>query len=210
MSKVLFIFDPGHGGILNGEYATPGKRSPHPVGDSVLYEGVNNRDNVNRMLSACKSAGLDAVDIVSSNEDISLAVRVDRANKQAAKRKTLYISVHSDAAPGGDKDWVNGAKGITVYTSPGQTESDRYAEILISKFESNMSSMTTIRKDTTDGDKDKEAKFYVLTETNGPAVLIEGGFHTNQTEAILMVSETWKNAFVKSVMEANKEWEDMQ
>jgi N-acetylmuramoyl-L-alanine amidase len=232
MSKVLFILDPGHGGLINGKYVTPGKRSPYTVGDhGVLYEGVNNRDNVNRILAALKEAGLDAIDVVSSDEDISLGARVERANKQASKRKCMYISVHSDAAAyryvdkactkrydekihGKLNDFFykeewHEAKGITGFTSPGQTESDKFADIFIGETEKNMGGMTTIRKDTTDGDKDKEAKFYVLTETTCPAILIEVGFHTNEKEATLMLTNEWKNALTKSVVDACKKWEEL-
>lgn len=206
MSKVFYVHDPGHGGIIGGKYVTAGKRSPHPVNGTILYEGVNNRDNVNRVIAASKLAGLEAIDIVSTNEDISLSTRVARANKLTEKRKTMYLSHHSDAANGGDLDWVK-AKGITVYTYVGQSPSDDFASILIERFEKNMSHLTTIRKDITDGDKDKEAKFYVLEKTKGDSVLIEGGFHTDKEEAACMLTEEWKSLYTKSVIEACLIWE---
>ncbi len=54
MSKFLYIFDSGHGGLdAKGKYTTAGKRM---VKDDVeFYEGVNNRDNVKRIISCCPS-----------------------------------------------------------------------------------------------------------------------------------------------------------
>ena len=97
MSKYLYIIDPGHGGIDpdNGQYVTAGKRM---VKDGIkLYEGVNNRDNVKRIMAGMKKAGLECVDIVNNWRDISLTERVLRANKLAKDRKCIYISIHSDA-----------------------------------------------------------------------------------------------------------------
>ena len=47
------------------------------------------------------------------------------------------------------------------------------------------------RKDTADGDFDKEANFYILKYTKCPFVLLENFFHTNEDECknILMSSE---------------------
>ena len=42
MSKYLYIFDPGHGGLVDGKYQTAGKRSPKFADGKVLFEGVNN------------------------------------------------------------------------------------------------------------------------------------------------------------------------
>lgn len=205
-SKYTYILDPGHGGLVNGKYVTPGKRSPKFDDGYVLYEGVNNRDNVDRIIAALRLEGINCVDIVNSNEDVSLTERVRRANIVSRNQKCVYISVHSDAA-GNGAEW-HPASGISVYTSPGQTKSDVFAEMLINRLQANFQNDVKWRLDTSDGDKDKEAEFYVLTKTSMPAVLIEAGFHTNKEEAKKMLSEEWKKDLVKSVVEAVKQWEE--
>lgn len=205
-NKTLWLLDPGHGGMINGKYVTAGKRSPLFDDGSVLYEGVNNRDNVNRIMSTCDKVGFHCQDIVNSQEDISLQERVKRANNVYRTNKNcLYISVHSDAA---SNDWSE-AKGISVYTSPGQTKSDEFAQILVDELEFHFGSSVKFRKDTTDKDEDKEAHFYVLEKTLMPAVLIEAGFHTNKEEAKAMLTEDWKNKLTSAVVGAMAKWDKL-
>lgn len=203
-NKWLILMDPGHGGLIKGVYQTAGKRSPKFDDGSVLYEGVNNRDNVNRFIAALKTEGIDCVDIVKSNKDIPLQDRVAAANELAKTRKCLYISVHSDAA--GDGVSWHPASGVSVYTSVGQTESDKFAEVLLNELAINFGNKVKWRTDKTDGDGDKEENFYVLKNTSCPAVLIECGFHTNKAEAIAMMSEAWKIEYTKAVVSAVKKW----
>jgi hypothetical protein len=48
-SNYLWIFDNGHGGIIDGVYQTAGKRSPLWPDGEILYEGEFNRSIVNRL-----------------------------------------------------------------------------------------------------------------------------------------------------------------
>lgn len=203
-NSVLVILDPGHGGLIKGVYQTPGKRSPKFDDGSVLYEGVNNRDNVNRFIAALKAEGIEVIDIVKSNKDVSLQKRVEAANELAKTRNCLYVSIHSDAA--GDGVSWHPASGVSVYTSVGQTQSDKFAEIMIDELSVNFGSKIKWRVDKTDGDADKEENFYVLKNTTCPAVLIECGFHTNKAEATAMLTESWKIEYTKAVVSAIKKW----
>ena len=71
-SKYLWLLDPGHGGMIDGEYQTAGKRSPRFADGEVLYEGEFNRAIVKRVHNACKAGGIDSVILVPEEEDISL------------------------------------------------------------------------------------------------------------------------------------------
>ena len=206
MDKILYILDPGHGGLnAQGKYVTPGKRSPKFDDGSVLYEGVNNRRVVNHWLKEFKKAGLDAIDIVNSNKDISLSTRVTNANKIGRTRPCIYISVHSDAY-GNGSTWEK-PSGISVYTSVGQTTSDKVAEFVLQELICNFEDSVKWRLDNSDGDKDKEAHFYVLRKTNMPAILIECGFHTNKGEAQRMLTDEWLDKYTKAVIEGLKLYE---
>lgn len=208
MSKHLYLLDPGHSGLVNGVYKTPGKRSPKFDDGSVLFEGVNNRDNVRLILNQLHAIGIEAKDIVNSNEDIPLSKRVKDANELAKTRKCVYVSVHSDAM--GDGNTWQPASGISVYTSPGQTKSDVFAALVIDELETQFGSTVKWRKDAADGDEDKEENFYVLRETSMPAVLLELGFHTNKDEAKRMLTDAWKNKITASIVTAIQKWERMQ
>lgn len=207
MSKYLFIFDYGHGGLIGGVYQTAGKRSPKFDDGSVLYEGVNNRDNAKRIMALLTQHGFECKDIVNSNEDISLSKRVKDANEIYKTRKCVYISIHSDAM--GDGTTWQPASGISVYTSKGQTKSDIFASLTIDALEEQFGNTVKWRKDETDKDEDKEENFYVLKETNMPAVLLELGFHTSKEEAKKMLTDDWKNKVCNSILNAVKKWEAM-
>jgi N-acetylmuramoyl-L-alanine amidase len=208
-SKFLYILDPGHGGTdpKTGEYVTSGKRSPKFEDGSCFYEGVNNRDNINRLKKALDDANIDSVDIVDSYLDISLKERVRRANDLGKSRPCVYISMHSDAHGMGDV-WMPG-QGISVYTSVGQTNSDFFANEVIQELEYNFEKTVKWRFDkASDGDKDKEAHFYVLKHTTMPAILIEAGFHTHKLEVVRMMSEEWKTSLIDAIVQGIKNWED--
>jgi len=172
----LILLDAGHGGIINGQYVTaPKKMFVFPDGFTI-YEGVWNRLIVEGIKEALKSAGVKFDDIVNSQKDIPLKNRVDRANRLAAEAgpgNTLFISVHANAG---------GGNGYEVYTSKGESDSDKIAsnfmEFMAEAFPSHRG-----RKDTTDGDSDKEANFYVLKYTICPAILTESFFMDNYEEA---------------------------
>ena len=71
-SKYLWIFDNGHGGIIDGVYQTSGKRSPIWPDGEVLYEGEFNRSIVDRLVKKCKSNNIDCVNLIDTQEDVPL------------------------------------------------------------------------------------------------------------------------------------------
>lgn len=206
MSKYTYILDPGHGGMVNKQYVTAGKRSPKFDDGSVLFEGVNNREIVSMLIKAMEAEGIKCIDIVASQQDVALTTRVDRANNLSRSKPCIYISIHSDA--NGDGIAWDKASGLSVYTSEGDTgKSDDFAELVINELQENFKDTVKWRTESSDGDKDKEENFYVLKNTNCPAILCELGFHTNKEEATKMLSIEWKNKVVLSIIYAIKKFE---
>lgn len=176
-----YLMVPGHGGMIDGVYQTNGKRKQWPDG-TVLYEGEFNRDIVERIMRWGPRFGLDCVNLVPEQEDISLSERVRRAIKYHQRgEKCILISVHANAG---------GGRGIEVFTSPGQTLSDKVATVFYEKFMEVFPDVHQ-RTDFTDGDPDKEAEFTVLTKTPMPAILTENFFMDNERECreILLTEE---------------------
>ena len=200
-SKYLYLIDYGHGGLIDGIYQTGGKRSPKftdrffPDGTPyVFYEGVNNRDNGNRLMKALKCLNIDYIDLVNTNEDMRLLTRVSRANNLNTKRPCIYISIHTNAHGNGSE--FTTAKGNSVHISTNaSSKSHKFAELLEEEFKTEYKDLTRWRGV-------KENDFYVLKKTNCPAVLLETGFMTNKEETLLMLSEDWKDRFVNSVINA--------
>ena len=67
-SKYIWLFDNGHGGIIDGVYQTAGKRSPYWPDGEILYEGEFNRGIVNRLMKLCTDAGIECVNLVDTHK----------------------------------------------------------------------------------------------------------------------------------------------
>lgn len=192
-SKYLWIFDNGHGGVIDGVYQTSGKRSPVWPDGEVLYEGEFNRAIVNRLMKKCESNGIDAINLVDTQKDVGLSERVDTANRLAksSNKPCIYVSIHAN----GFTD--ESANGWEVFTSPGETKSDPIATVLYEKAKAEFPERK-MRPSTGDGDPDKEAKFTVLMNTSMPAILSENFFMTNYRECHeILMSESGRDRVAK-------------
>lgn len=181
------ILDNGHGGLINGIYQTPGKRSPNwELG--VLYEGDFNRVIVNGVTSKLSNMCKPYYHVCTELTDVSLAERVRRANKyyKESGNDAYLLSIHANA--GGGSGWE-------IFTSPGQTSSDEVAEQFAVDFKNNFPNHPG-RYDNRDGDMDKEENFYLLTKTIGPAALLEIGFMDNKID----YKKLWDNSFREKVI----------
>ncbi len=177
---MLVLLDNGHGGLINGEYQTPGKRSPVWSDGSQLFEGEFNRAIVNGMVERLTSERIPYVVVTPELTDITLETRVKRANAYSGQ-PCFFVSVHSNAG---------GGSGFEVFTSPGETRSDRVATLFGEEFQKAFPHRR-LRADYSDDDLDKERRYYVLAKTKMPAVLTENFFMDNEDECrqLLMTRE---------------------
>ncbi|MGY8805962.1 MAG: N-acetylmuramoyl-L-alanine amidase, partial [bacterium] len=165
MSNYLWIFDNGHGGIIDGVYQTAGKRSPLWPDGEILYEGEFNRGIVNRLMKLCTDSGIECINLVDTQEDMPLSERTDKANdiyrqqKDKDGKPCIYVSIHAN---GFDDESANG---WSVYTSEGETKSDIIAKILEGKAAAEFPDEKMRGK--------KESNFWVLRKTVMPAILSE-------------------------------------
>ena len=156
---------------------------------------------------------------VQQQQNRELTARVNYVNSLCRKHGTsncIYVSIHVNAA-GADGKWHT-AGGFSVYTSPGRTKSDILAEYIYNRARSNLTSYTMlmeqgkklgyydskqkpIRTDTSDGDHDMEANFYVLRATNCPAVLVECMFQDNKSDVEYLLSDEGKHEIVRTLLE---------
>tara|TARA_R110000787_G_scaffold44174_4_gene108402 strand:+ start:311 stop:970 length:660 start_codon:yes stop_codon:yes gene_type:complete len=203
-SKYLWILDNGHGGIIDGVYQTAGKRSPIWDDGSQLFEGEFNRAIVDRVSKYCDDNNIEYVNLVNTQEDVSLSTRVKMANElyRESDKPCIYVSVHAN----GFSD--ESANGWEVYTSPGETQSDHIATVLYEQVEKEFPNYK-MRRDTSDGDVDKESNFYVLVNTAMPAILSENFFMTNERECkTLLLSEEGRDRIAKAHIEMIKKIEN--
>jgi len=190
---MIVILDNGHG------EDTAGKRSPVFDGEQ-LFEYEFNRDIVRRITNfidffnmGCPSSGIDYHLLVPEIKDIYWKDRIRRANQFCRKNKDSWVlSIHANA--GGGTGWEG-------WTSRGQTRSDKYCEIFYNNAEKSFEGWP-IRKDITDGDKDKEAGFFMLKHTTCPSVLTESFFMDTKKDFDYITSEDGRDNIAQLHVEA--------
>lgn len=175
LGKVV-ILDNGHGND------TPGKRSP----DGKFFEYKWTRMFVQRLKKELTEIGYSVYVVVPEQEDIPLSVRAKRVNDIVNKygaKNCIMLSIHNNAASNGT--WSN-ATGFECWTTEGDNNSDRLAECLCNACED---IGIKLRKDMSDGDKDKEKNFTIIYKAACPSVLIENMFMDSKEDVKFLTSE---------------------
>ena len=194
---MIILIDNGHGSNTeqNGKFS-PKLDETFKIGDEFTNGGrfrewKYNRVIANQVVDKLKSMGYDARLVVPENKDVSLSERIRRINticNKVGAGNVLLISVHANAVGNGSQ-WMTG-KGWEAYTTRGKTKSDTLAEFLYKRADENLKGRK-IREDWSDGDRDKEADFYIIKKAYCPAVLTENFFYDNREEcAWLLKAET--------------------
>ena len=180
--------------------STPGKCSP----DKKFYEYQYSREICKAVKAILENLGYKTViDIedddlkLSQSQELSLRCRIVN-DLQKAYKNCIYVSIHVNAA-GADEKWHN-ATGWSAYTSVGITASDRLATCLYDAAKKNLEGKK-LRTDYTDKDPDIESNFYVLKNTNCPAVLTENFFQDNKDDVDYLTSDLGFHQIVRTHVE---------
>ena len=122
-------------------------------------------------------------------ETDDLSYRTTLANDWGAD---IFISLHCNSATN------QKAKGYEVWTSPGNTLGDKLATCIYEQIAAEFPDRAG-RTDYSDGDPDKESRFYVLVHTDAPACLVEMAFISNDAEAALLVDAAWQDRYARAI-----------
>ena len=187
---MVFLLDNGHG------IDTPGKRSPVWSDGSQLFEWQFARDMVARIHLAASAMGVLTAPIVPEQKDVPLEERVRRANAwhAATSGGAVLLSIHANAG---------GGTGFEFYTSRGQTASDKIATQLCKSFQVAYQDIK-LRQDTSDGDPDKEADFYILKHTKCPAVLAELLFMDYEKDCRKLMDAKFRQSMAENIAKTLK------
>jgi N-acetylmuramoyl-L-alanine amidase len=197
--NTVILIDNGHG------EETPGKRSPWSAckvpPELPFREYQYCRDVAQKLVSILKSEGYDARLVTPETGDVPLSTRGKRINlacDEAAARggHALAISIHNNAA-GNGKEWKK-AYGWSVWTTPGQNNSDILGQCLFEAAEEILKPLgQKTRKDLSDGDGDYEANFAMCRMPKCPAVLTENMFQDCIDEVKFLKTPEGFNAIVE-------------
>lgn len=172
------LIDPGHGGADPGAVAFDG-----------TTEASLNLAIATRLAALFAHGNIEALLTRATAATLSLPERSGIAN---LLRPDLFVSIHCNAAS------AESARGIEVFTSPGQTMADPAATAVIVSLAEAFPE-ATLRTDTSDGDPDREARFAVLTQTQAPAMLIECGFMTNHRDLSLLTDPVYQERLARAI-----------
>jgi N-acetylmuramoyl-L-alanine amidase len=198
---MVILIDNGHGKNCNGKQS-PLLDDTIKIGDEFIEKGRFKEWKYTRVIShlivnKLIDMGYDARLVTPEESDISLAERIRRintiCNKEGASN-VLLISVHANAV-GDSSKWMEG-KGWEAYTTRGKTISDTLADFLYKRADSNIKGRK-IREDWTDGDRDKEADFYIIKKAKCAAVLTENFFYDNKDDLRYLTSDEGVHAVVR-------------
>ena len=190
------ILDAAHG------IDTPGKRSP----DGKHREYLWSRQRIASLTFKLKAIGFEVFESNPYEKEIGLGNRIKVTNTFCKNTKSLFLSLHNDAA--GNGEWMT-ATGYSVYTTPGVTKSDEFAQILMNEFKTKFPSLKA-RVDLTDGDLDKEENFAVL-KCDCPAVLVEWLFQDNKNDVALLLdkvtNDKYEDCIIEAIKKINTKWQ---
>jgi N-acetylmuramoyl-L-alanine amidase len=143
------------------------------------------------------------VNIVPEEQDIPRPERIRRANEIfETDKRCIFLSVHANA--GGGRGWE-------VYTSLGETKSDKIATVFFNKIKEEFGQIR-MRSDYRDGDPDKEEpQFDVVVGTRMPAILTENFFMDNLDECKnILMSENGRDRVADALFQAILEIEGIK
>jgi len=194
-ARYLWCLDNGHGKL------TAGKRSSKFEDGSRFFEYEFNRDIVKRIIQKLDDLGVKYFNVVPEvDTDNFLQGRVERANEKSSDLPKIFLSVHANAF--GNSGW-DAPKGIETW----HFHNSRTGQALARVFQKHLITKTgwSNRKlKSYPGSK----QFYVLRNTNMPAVLTENGFYTNKEECALLMKNKIRqkiaDAHVDAILEVEK------
>ena len=164
------VIDAGHGG------KDPGAKSVLGFYEKDINLAV--ASEVARLLS---EKGLNVRMTRSGDSFVELDERAAIANRLEAD---LFVSIHSDSFPKSSR------RGYTMYVARSASRSSFRAAGAIARS----MSQTGLASHGT-----QTASYRVLTDTSGPAVLVEMGYLTNRSEAALLKDPYFQNRIAQAI-----------
>lgn len=169
--RIVVVVDPGHGG-----------GDPGAVGIGGIHEADIVLDVAKQVAALLEKGGVQAVLTRQDDREVELEPRVDLADRLNAN---LFVSIHANAISLSRPD-VNGIE--TYYYSSGSALASSIQNSLVSATGMNDRGV-------------RQARFYVLTETSMPAVLVEIGFVTGQEDAARFNSAASRSQIAAAIAE---------
>lgn len=192
----------GHDYGHNGPTLDPGA-----VGPAGTFESTRTYQIGKRLAAIMAKNGYEIVEARTTEDDVTFAAEYTEALGDLPQRVDIFnnagciavISLHCNGAAN------PAAQGIEIFTTPGETEADRLATEVLAALAEEFPDHA-LRTDYADGDPDKEANFYVIRETDAPAILVEMEFITNPEMEALLGDEAFQERYAQAVFAGFLAW----
>lgn len=198
-SKYCYAISAGHGGIDpdTGRYTTyPSKFARHEGLNlhhgQYFYEGVWNRTIAEKLIKRMDEVGLTYKRFYHEWQDQELRYKSAQINEHNRnKQKCILFELHSNASSEGK------AQGFCVFTSRGQTRSDKIALRLINEVKDAFADVDgfIVRRRAK-----VEANFWMVKNTHCPAILPEFLFFDNREDVQLLMREDVQDLYVECLL----------
>lgn len=178
-SEKVIVIDAGHGG-----------KDPGTIGFNNTYEKDINLDISNKLHEKLKSMGYKVILTRDTDEFIDNNDRADVANK---KRARVFVSIHCNAIENNNK--INGAQ-VLYYPN---------RESVINDLDNNVLAQIVLDqlvKGTGAANKGivDRPDLIVLNQTKMPAIVVECGFLSNESEEKLLLMDSYQDKVVDSII----------
>ncbi len=171
--QITIVLDAGHGGEDCGTY----------LGE--IYEEDINLSVVVCMKELLEERGVNIILTRDKDQTVSLYDRVYIANRTEAD---LFVSIHCNYYEDDSE-----IQGLECYYYEGSEKGRAHAENIVEELEE--AGNVTVRNA-------KEGDFYVLRETDIPAVLIELGYLSNTREARKLADHEYQKLLAEGLVES--------
>lgn len=175
-SDYFILLDPGHGGT-----------DPGAIDDPSGTKEVDIIMPIQRLLEQrLKAMGFR---VQKTNNTVDSYVELqDRTNMSNSLKPDVFISIHANKADS------KSAQGLEVYyyeTSAKEPNQKEFGEEVVKAIESQIGKTRGLKKE----------KFFVIKNTIAPAILIETGFISNDTERTLLLDPNYQSKIVDGIIE---------
>lgn len=171
LAGVTVVLDPGHGGKDSGAIGATGSYEKNNTLPTALYVADLLRQAGAKVVLTRSSDSAPSGTAYTELKD--LQTRVEIANQNKAD---IYVSIHNDSFSNPE------AGGVSTYISADNPETEK-AKALATAVQKEVIKQVGLQDR-----KVKSANFYVIKNTNMPAILIELGFMSNPTEEKLVAT----------------------
>lgn len=199
MKHLVLILDPAHGKDVKG------KSSP----DGSHKEYLWSREMCKKLEAELTALGYKVFYTSTSEYEIGLTKRKTNANNIAIDKSEIkfLLSLHNNAS-GADNNWHT-ATGVEIFTSPGKTLSDYFADYILKALNKEFPNTEVKYRYNLDKflERDKEAKFTVLMGDYA-ACLLEWLFQDNKEDVKELKNESTNQRLIKALVEGINYIED--